>query len=78
MKGSIFYDVLDESETVNAEKYCHQLKALHNNFKKKKIKRPSSDNRVKIMTLYIKVLHRPFYSLDRALSDNQFHKSLQH
>lgn len=94
MKGVVYHEVLNQNETVNAEKYCRQLEALHKNLQKK---RPSLVNRKgvlllhdnarphiarvtqeKIMALNMEVLPHPPYSPDLAPSDYHLFRSLQH
>ena len=48
MKGVVYHEVLNQNETVNAEKYCRKLEALHKHLQKK---RPSLVNRRVVLLL---------------------------
>ena len=84
MKGVIYHQVLQSSETINAERYCRQLEELLKNFNDK---RPSLVNRrgvlllhdnarphiakqtqAEILELDMEVLSHPPYSPDLAPS----------
>ena len=94
MKGVIYHEVLQSNETINAERYCRQLKELLKNLNDK---RPSLVNRrgvlllhdnarphiakqtqAKIFELDMEVLSKPPYLPDLAPLDYHLFRSLQY
>ena len=92
-KGIIYYELLPNNETINADKYCHQLDELKDAVHKK---RPELANRKgvifhhdnarphvaksvlqKISDFGWEVLSHPAYSPDMAPSDYHLFRSLQ-